>query len=381
MQQMPIKYTVSELSKEFTKFAENYFNDYAKMTDCENNDIELPAEIRNLPDLCQEYETAMKAGGQDKLYYFNANHLGSGSLITDGSGQTYQTLAYAPYGEDLVNIRSRNDYDEPYKFTGYERDAETDMDYAHDRNYIPKISIFDRVDRRFDLYPHQSNYAYCSNNPVNRIDPDGMDDYEVSHNGRTIKVADNENKDIVYSLNKNGDRVRSREYDFGTIQNLSSAKEVSDNYYIMKVKGDDQAKDLFEFLATPENFGLKAGQNVEWSRTLTGEAGENGLNFLTTSQGLDNEKAGSYLFDNQLKYGYTIRGQDHNHPTNNPHPSGTAANNGDIPVMKKWKNEGNVIPNAQFRIFTPGLSKKYNAYTESYSIPLPEFVITAKKRK
>jgi hypothetical protein len=200
-----------------------------------------------------------------------------------------------------------------------------------------------------------------------------MDDYEVSHKGRVVWVAENKDRDMVYSLNKKGKRLNNYEYE--TI-NLSSAKRGNDNYYIIRITGDDQAKDLFEFLATPENFGLKAGQNVEWGRTMTGEAGENGLNFLTTSQGLDNEKAGFYLFEHQLKYGYTIRGHDHNHPTNNPHPSGTGADNGDIPYMKMMKSEGNVAPNAKFRIFTPGLSRKYNTYDESYSIPLPEISVT-----
>ena len=206
-----------------------------------------------------------------------------------------------------------------------------------------------------------------------------MDVYEVSHKGRVERVADNSERDIVYNLNIKGERLNSREYEFGTIQNLSSAKEGSYNYYVVEVKGDVQAKDLFEFFTTPENFGLKAGQNIEWGRFLTGEAGESGKNFLTTSQELISEKASSYLFDNQLKYGYSIRGYDHNHPNDNPHPSGTGAENVDIPVMKKWKNEGNILPNAQFRIFTPGLSKKYNPFTEDYLIPMPEVSVSIKR--
>ena len=181
------------------------------------------------------------------------------------------------------------------------------------------------------------------------------------------------------TLNKKGEKVSSREYEYKTIT-LSSAKEGNDNYYILRVNGDDNAKDLFEFVATPENFGLKAGENVEWGITYTGEAGENGLNFLTTSQDLTSEKAGSYLFRNQLKYGYTIRGRDHNHPNNNPHPSGTGADNGDIPSMKYWKDNGNVSPYAKFRVFTPGLSTKYHRYTEGYTIPLKEVSVTAKRR-
>jgi hypothetical protein len=54
-------------------------------------------------------------------------------LITDENSQTYQTLAYAPYGESLVNVNNGS-YDESYKFTGYERDAESGLDYAHARS-------------------------------------------------------------------------------------------------------------------------------------------------------------------------------------------------------------------------------------------------------
>ena len=233
---------------------------------------------------------------------------------------------------------------------------------------------------RKELTPNFCTENLRSGTLVRYIDPDGRDIYEVSHRGRVVKTEESTEKDIVYSLNKKGEKVSSREYDYETIK-LSSAKEGSDNYYIMAVKGDDQAQDLFEFLTTPENFGLNAGQNVEWGRTLTGEAGENGLNFLTTSQGRDSEKAGKYLFDNQLKYGYTIRGHDHNHPTNDPTPSGTGGVGGDIAVMKEWKREGNVVSNAKFRIFTPGQSKKYHTYNENSTAVLQEIVVKAKRIK
>ena len=104
------------------------------------------------------------------------------------------------------------------------------------------------------------------------------------------------------------------------------------------------------------------------------------VNFITTSQDLDAEKAGTYLFDNQLKFGNTIRGHDHNHPNNDPTPSGTGGKGGDIAFIKKLINEGNVTPNAKFRIFTPGLKNKYHIYNSSSTVNLNEVIIRPTKK-
>ena len=121
-------------------------------------------------------------------YYFNANHLGSGSLITDESGATYQTLAYAPHGDLLVNEINGN-YDEPYKFTGYERDQESGLDYAHARYREPDKTIFYSTEPKWKDFPHITPYAYCANNPIMRIDPDGL--YDIS------SIKDNQNYGVI----------------------------------------------------------------------------------------------------------------------------------------------------------------------------------------
>ena len=288
-------------------------------------------------------------------------------------------LYFYPFGMPLIG-RSSNAGDYRFGFGGQEKETEITNTDSH---YSAEYWMYDsRLGRRWNIDPvkkqHESSYATFANNPMWFVDPLGADTFKISHNGRVVNAGASTGSDVVYSLNRKGDIVNSREYDYGTIE-LSSAKEGSDNFYIMKVRGDDQAKDLFEFVATPENFGLKAGQNVEWGRILTGEAGANGLNFLTTSQGLTSEKAGSYLFHNQLKYGYTIRGHDHNHPPNDPTPSGTGGTGGDIAVMKDWKIKGNVSPYVLFRIFTPGLKTKYHPYDENSSAVLQEVIITAPK--
>jgi RHS repeat-associated protein len=221
------------LSDHYTKFVENYFDYYANMTDCERNDIELPADIQNLPYLNKEYDIAMKAGGQDKLYYFNANHLGSGSLITDGSGQTYQILAYAPYGESLVNIRHfpNESYDERHQFTGYEKDEETGLSYAGARYYWDKVSIPISVDPHAERYPWISGYNYGFNNPIKYNDPTGMD-------GEITGEGTKDNPYVIHAAYYYQNGALSD----AEVQGLNDARDAYNNAGTMNVKGVGMVK-------------------------------------------------------------------------------------------------------------------------------------------
>ena len=62
----------------------------------------------------------------NNLHY--GDHLGSANWITDYTGAPIQYIHYAPYGE-LIDNQSAAGYDERYKFTGKERDAETGYGY------------------------------------------------------------------------------------------------------------------------------------------------------------------------------------------------------------------------------------------------------------
>ena len=110
---------------------------------------------------------------EKEIFYFHGDHLGSASWITDASSKPIQYIHYAPYGELIDNQRVIN-YDERYKFTGKERDAESGYDYFGARYYASPFSFWLSVDPLADKYPAISPYAYCTWNPVKYVDPDGM---------------------------------------------------------------------------------------------------------------------------------------------------------------------------------------------------------------
>ena len=140
-----------------------------------------PAILETLEITCRE-DILMRALGDNKesrgrecdIYYYHGDHLGSASWVTNKSGGVIAEYKYAPYGE-LVFSEKEGDYDERYKFTGKERDSETGYDYFGARYFWSALGHWLSVDPLADKYPGISPYAYCGWNPVNRIDPNGMD--------------------------------------------------------------------------------------------------------------------------------------------------------------------------------------------------------------
>jgi RHS repeat-associated protein len=76
-------------------------------------------------------------------------------------------------------ISQRNStFDSRYKFTAKELDNETQYTYFGARYLDSDISIWLSVDPLAENTPWASPYAYCINNPIRLIDPDGRDWFE-----------------------------------------------------------------------------------------------------------------------------------------------------------------------------------------------------------
>ena len=106
------------------------------------------------------------------LYFYHPDHLGSASWITNIYGRTIQHLYYLPWGEDFVNQRTGS-FSSMYTFSAKEKDAETGYSYFGSRYYNSDLSIWLSVDPMVAKYPSLSPYAYCANNPVRLVDPNG----------------------------------------------------------------------------------------------------------------------------------------------------------------------------------------------------------------
>jgi RHS repeat-associated protein len=82
---------------------------------------------------------------------------------------------HLPFGEDFGESGNQ----EKHHFTSYERDSETSSDYATNRQFSQNVGRFMRVDALLGCIksPQTLNrYAYVQNDPLNRVDPEGLED-------------------------------------------------------------------------------------------------------------------------------------------------------------------------------------------------------------
>ncbi|MCP4217613.1 MAG: RHS repeat-associated core domain-containing protein [bacterium] len=112
-----------------------------------------------------------------KYFYYMSDQINSTRMITDDVGNVVYSEAYGPYGD--VQKTWNATYDPKQKFSGKEREAYSDLDYfgaryfdRHSRRFISVDPIINKKEALAN--PQLWNlYAYCRNNPVSYVDPDG----------------------------------------------------------------------------------------------------------------------------------------------------------------------------------------------------------------
>jgi len=106
--------------------------------------------------------------GQD--YYYHFDGLGSVTEMTDAGGLVQESYKYDTYGQTGVTSSVEN----PYLFSGRRYDSETGIYYYRARHYSSKIGRFLQVDPFRDKNI-RNLYTYCGNDPINYIDPIGLE--------------------------------------------------------------------------------------------------------------------------------------------------------------------------------------------------------------
>ncbi len=123
---------------------------------------------------------------ETNIFFFHKDHLGSSTQISDMGQKIIHHIEYMPTGEQF--LEQRDYWHTPFKFNGKELDEETGLYYYGARYYTPEVGVWLSVDPLSDKYPSISSFAYCLNNPVKLIDPDGME-VEYSSIEDRVKVA------------------------------------------------------------------------------------------------------------------------------------------------------------------------------------------------
>ena len=114
--------------------------------------------------------------GNGNVFYLYSDALGTIHTITDSNGNACYDASFTPYGQEVLNPRVPDTCGVNYKFAGYERDSETQLDYAFARYYNSRLGRFMSIDPSAGSIagPQSLNrYAYVGNDPLNAVDPGG----------------------------------------------------------------------------------------------------------------------------------------------------------------------------------------------------------------
>ena len=133
--------------------------------------------------LIAEYSGEVAA--EPRVSYLTTDHLGSPRVTTNERGVVVNRRDFMPFGEEINGVGGRTtglNYGSDsvrQKFTGYERDIESDLDFAQARYYNSSHGRFTSVDpltaSATIRNPQTFNrYSYGLNSPYKFTDPLGL---------------------------------------------------------------------------------------------------------------------------------------------------------------------------------------------------------------
>ena len=119
------------------------------------------------------------SGTTPQYHFYVKDHLGNNRMVVNASGTVEQVSHYYAFG-GLMGENTGSDVQD-FKYNGKELDRLHGLDWFDygARHYDGVIGSWPTMDPLCEKYYNISPYAYCANNPVNAIDPNGKEKLEV----------------------------------------------------------------------------------------------------------------------------------------------------------------------------------------------------------
>ena len=137
-------------------------------------------------------------------------------MLADGNGAVYAVNDYDPFGNSMTSPITGTQPTfpagttaSPYKYGGKEWNTTTSTYDFEARQMAPGFHRFTTMDPLCEKYYGISPYAYCANNPVNMVDPEGRSTWVVQNEDGSYRVfngdlGDNDLNIYVYSEDSSG---------------------------------------------------------------------------------------------------------------------------------------------------------------------------------
>ena len=220
------------------------------------------------------FGSAAFAGGRitaTGVHYHVTDHLGSVVAVVKGlDGSVVESGEYAAYGRrtEIVPAGTPTAATNRWHFSGKE-DQGVDFDIPYTdfgaRLYAPNLGRWITPDPESEKYYDFSPYAYCANDPVNMVDPDGEHIWGIDVDGNINMIDEDESQHILYAIDSDGNKTGaylslSSDDLFAELEKIfGEVKTDGEKNNLLSKASSTHVNDIFKlFVFSSEN------TNVEW---------------------------------------------------------------------------------------------------------------------